>query len=211
MRPRVLPIVIVGSLLLAIDGTLWYFVVNADSKDRGAFIGAASAWGVVVVGILVAWIRALISEFEKFKAERRTAYTGLLSSFDDFIVAQSRFNDANAADKAARSDLDAAEKRLQANSNYANGNAVAAAEAQLDDAVKSLSCVTPETERLLDEFQKSAADASPLAPQSVQEAIAALNDTRDQNTSARDRARSNFVKVARGDLGLPSRADESAL
>lgn len=207
MRPRVLPIIIVGSVLLAVDGALWYFAVTAGPKDRGALFAAASAWGVVIVGILVPWIRALLSEFEKSKAERRAAYTRLLSSLDNFIVAQTRFNNANAADKAARADLD----RLKVSSGQANSNAIDIAEAQWDTAAESLTSATAEAKSLLAEFKESAADASPLAPQSVQQAIAALNSTLDQAASAKDSARSNFVKAARRDLGVPPRADESTL
>lgn len=214
---RILPLVIAGSLFLAVDAVLWYFAV-ADTHDRTALIGAASAWGVAVLGILVVWVRDVMGkieeskdEIEKSKKERRIAYKRLLSSADDFVVAQSSFSDAHAANSDAESKLNAAQEELALHPSGEAHDAVLAAEAELDVTVKSLASATSAAEEKFEEYQAVAESVDGLAPPSIRGTLEEFTKSLRRDKAARDNARANFVRAACNDLKLPYKDDESSL
>jgi hypothetical protein len=206
---------ILGAVILfvLVDTALWYFSVTAGDKVRPAFVGAASAWGVAIVGILAALMGAFsgaqLEQKAAFTTERRIAYARLLAFADEYVDANANFNEADKADGDAQESLKNIKEQLERNPGSKElQNAVVIATATAANTEKWLASATAKAKGLVSAYRSAAGIVELLAPASVTFALERFVQSLNDSTINRDTARAGFVAAARSNLGLSvNRAD----
>jgi hypothetical protein len=211
IRYRVPSIIIIVLLCVVIEAVLLYLCITARAQDRSAFIAAASAWGLAIVGIAVPWANAASRKKAKSRKKRQAAYAEFLSLSDQSVRAQSSLSDARAAFEAASSQLDAAQEQAELCPNDEYNIIAATVDAKQAKARDRMNSASENVQKVLEKLSAAETGVRQLAPSSVLSAFERFRECPPHDTQARNSARSSFVKAARADLEIPPRADESAL
>jgi hypothetical protein len=184
-----LGLVVAVLAFVIIDAGLWALSAEVSSAARPAFVGAASAWGVAVVGIAGTYYgasRAFRFGVEAaYIAERRAAYARLLSFVDDYRYAVDEFHNKEAQLEDIKNNFDPAEEPYKE------------AKIRLDQASSKVN-------ELLDSYGEAAAVVELLASGDVLRAMKKLkNALGGKDDIAIVNARKDFLNATREELALP--------
>lgn len=203
--------VLVHFLLFASDAVLWYFGSTLGAVYGVAFLGVAAAWGAAVLAIEAPVASSWYQQKIKQKAERETAYFELLKFADGYAQAWHESTVRDAARNDAIRDWEAAKDRLKLDSSYDNQHAADGAKNRLLAASKALLSAKTTSDNLREKYLEAMARVNQLAPSQVRSALADFNECLTLETTARDSARSSFIKTVQADLGKPRWPDKRSL
>jgi hypothetical protein len=169
---------IIGAVILfvLVDAALWYFSVTAGGTVRPAFVGAASAWGVAIVGIFAALLGAFsgaqLEQKTAFTTERRIAYARLLAFADEYVDADADFNKADKSDRDAQESLKDFKEELDRDpGNKELKDAVATATSTAAEKEKWLASAIAKANELVSAYRSAAGIVELLAPIPVASAL----------------------------------------
>jgi hypothetical protein len=186
-------------VFVAVDVALWYLSAHVHASVRPAFIGAASAWGVAVVGLgsglIGAWLGHLYATRAALQAECRVAYARLIVFADRYADAQTDF----------RNVVEDLQKAEDAESTISPGTPEAkrAADVVSREAAK-LQAARDGVNAQLDEFVQARATVWLLSSSDVQDSLRSLSEAAAKGQDDFRTARDAFLNVVRKDLGLPA-------
>jgi hypothetical protein len=198
-------------LLIASDAVLWYFGSVLGAVYGVAFLGMAATWAAGILAIEAPVASRLYQQRKERKAERETAYAECLTFADRYARTWHESTALDAAYNVARSDSKAAKNRFDLDQSYENQCAATSAETKTVMASKSLLSAKSISDNLRKEYLAARARVDQLAPRPVRSALADFNQCLTQETSARDSARSSFIKAVQADLGQPHWPDKRSL
>lgn len=190
-------------LLIASDAVLWYFGAVLGAVWGPAFLGVAAAWAAGILTIEYPVASAWYQKRQERKAEREAAYAEFLAFADGYAQAWRESARLGAANDAANSDLETAKNRYELDNSYENGCAVTSAETKAAKTAESLLSAKLTADDLLEEYLTAKARVDQLAPKALRQVAKDFNTCLTLETSARDTARSRFIKAVQSDLGQP--------
>jgi hypothetical protein len=179
---------------------LLYFGIVGGSVYGPALLGVAGAWGAAVVTIEYSVVSKAYEQRVKRKAEREDGYYKLLTSADSYAAAWDSFLAVDATRVNAETDVTAAEKRLSKSYNHENKEAVDVAKERLLMTSQSSSAAQQAYKSRREEYERARDILNRTAPSGVRSALDHFDKCLTREASARDNARSRFVKAAQKDL-----------
>jgi hypothetical protein len=186
-------------IFLAVDGALWYLSTNAPAAVRPAFVGAASAWGVAIVGLgsglIGAWLGHRYATRTALQTECRVAYAQLIVFADRYAEAQTRLT-------KSQNNLDKAKEAVS--SAYPGTPEAKEAADVVSMEAANMQSATDNFNAQLDEFVKARAIVWLLSTKDVRDSLGSLSHAAATDQENFRTARTDFINVVRKDLGLPS-------
>lgn len=198
-------------LLISSDAVLWYVGSTLSATYGVAFLGVAAAWAAAILGVEAQVASRLYQQRKEQRAKQETVYAEFLASADEYAEAWREFSTLEAAYNIARSEWEAAKNRIALVQNYENQRTATSAETKVAKVSESLISARRKSDNLLQRYLTAMGCADQLASKRVQSALTNFNNLLTEQTSARNSARSIFIKTVRADLGQRHWPDKRTL